>query len=93
MSADERGNELPPDDYRIEYIVHGNYQRSEVDNNGIYEAFWVPLRKLVKDVGRAQVKNEVMIFESTMHDYCEAEIEEISSDDDDDDEASDGSGD
>ena len=34
-----------------------------------------------------------MIFESSLHDNCEAELEEISSDDDDSDSDSDGSSD
>ena len=89
MSADERGNELAAADYHIEYIVHGKFKRSQIDQNGIYEAGWVPLRKLVKEVGREIVKQEIMIFESSLHDVCEAELEEISSDDDDSDSDSD----
>ena len=92
-AADERGNELAAADYHIEYIVHGKFKRSQIDQNGIYEAGWVPLRKLVKEVGREIVKQEIMIFESSLHDVCEAELEEISSDDDDSDSDSDGSSD
>ena len=49
MDETTRGNELQQK--VLEYCVHGHAIRREDDTKGFDGAWWVPLRKLVRDIG------------------------------------------
>ena len=57
MSGEHRGNVLKG--AVIEYCVHGHFFRSKDDENGRYGAWWVPLRRLVRQLGKEEVKEKV----------------------------------
>jgi len=61
MSAEARGEKLPAQAMRAEYLVHGefNAKRPKRSRAG---AYWVPLPKMLKDVGRESVELEIDIF-------------------------------
>ena len=50
----------------IEYIVHGYFYFKEEDQNGIHGAWWVPLRKMVKQLGQEYVEEKLDEFEMEM---------------------------
>ena len=50
----------------IEYCVHGHFFRSEADENGRYGAWWVPLRRLVRQLGKEEVKEKVAEFKAEL---------------------------
>ena len=83
MGDEQRGNKLPASELHSEYVVHGLFKRSPTDQNGKIGAYWVPLRKLLKDVGREAVQTDVDIFNGLAETVFEEEME--ASDDDSDD--------
>ena len=76
-SLDEivRGNKLPFDpSSNIEYAVHGKFRRHEDDTNGVYGCWYVPLKKLVRAIG----KDDLMpVLEQYEHDLKEAREEAL----------------
>ena len=57
MSGEHRGNNLQG--AVIEYCVHGHFFCSDTDEKGRYGAWWVPLSRLVKQLGKDEVKEKV----------------------------------
>ena len=43
----------------MEYIVHGEFAYKESDVNGTFGAWWVPLRKMVKELGKEVVEQKL----------------------------------
>ena len=43
MSEEERENKLEHEEFEIEYLVHGRWNRSESDAKGRFGAWWVDL--------------------------------------------------
>ena len=43
----------------MEYIVHGEFAYKESDINGTFGAWWVPLRKMVKELGKEVVEEKL----------------------------------
>ena len=58
----ERGNKLGHQP-SLEYAVHGKYQRTEDDLNGVHGCWWLGLRELVRILGEAEVTRAVELFE------------------------------
>lgn len=50
----------------IEYIIHGYFYWRDTDTNGTYGAWWVPLRRLVKQLGQEYVEEKLQEFEQEM---------------------------
>ena len=50
----------------IEYVVHGYFYWRESDTNGTYGAWWVPLRKMVRQLGKEYVEGQLQVFEQEM---------------------------
>lgn len=72
MSGEHRGNNLQG--AVIEYCVHGHFFCSETDEKGRYGAWWVPLRRLVKQLGKEEVKERVAEFKAELAKLESAEI-------------------
>ena len=49
-----------------EYCTHGHFYRSPTDQKGVWGAWWIPVRKLVRRVGRAQVEAKIAEFEADL---------------------------
>ena len=49
----------------VEYIVHGYFHGygTSTDTNSTHGAWWVPLRKLVKQLGKRYVEEKLQAFE------------------------------
>ena len=49
----------------VEYIVHGYFHgySTSTDTNSTHGAWWVPLRKLVKQLGKRFVEEKLQAFE------------------------------
>ena len=43
----------------MEYIVHGEFAYKKSDINGTFGAWWVPLRKMVKELGKEEVEQKL----------------------------------
>ena len=43
----------------MEYIVHGEFAYKESDVNSTFGAWWVPLRKMVKELGKEVVEQKL----------------------------------
>ena len=88
MSATKRGNKLPfvPAE-SIEYAVHGVFLRADPDDlNGSYGCWWVPLKMMVKAVGKEDVKPLLEQFEYDLKEAREEAYEECASGEDSDEE-------
>ena len=66
MSAEQRGNMLPPGVFRSEYIVHGRFKRSATDANGFVSAYWVALKSMRACLPRDKIDFELDIFENNV---------------------------
>ena len=83
MGEEQRGNKLPASRYRTEYVVHGHFFLSPTDQNPRPNAFWVPLRKMLEDVGEEAVQTDVEVYKANLKlayqqellDFEEAEAE------------------
>ena len=65
MGPEQRGNALA--EPRVtEYCTHGHFYRSPTDQKGVWGAWWIPVRKLVRRVGRAQVEAKIAEFEADL---------------------------
>ena len=58
MTPEQRGNRIAIFGVVLEYCVHGEWLMSETDENGRWGAWWVPLRKMVKDCGKEGGRGE-----------------------------------
>ena len=58
MRMEERSQPLT-DGSILEYIVHGEFAWKESDINSTYGAWWVPLRRMVKELGKEVVEKEL----------------------------------
>ena len=61
LSIMEREDKQQPltDGALMEYIVHGEFAYKESDINGTFGAWWVPLRKMVKELGKEVVEEKL----------------------------------
>lgn len=64
MTPEQRGNRIAIFGVVLEYCVHGEWLMSETDENGRWGAWWVPLRKMVKDCGKEAVEEKLDAFEA-----------------------------
>ena len=48
----------------LEYLVHGEFAYKESDVNGTFGAWWVPLRKMIKELGKELVEQELELMDS-----------------------------
>ena len=64
MDETARGNELQHK--VLEYCIHGHAIRAEDDVKGLDGAWWVPLRKLVGDIGQEATEEALEAFEATL---------------------------
>ena len=48
----------------MEYLVHGEFAYKESDVNGTFGAWWVPLRKMIKELGKELVEQELELMDS-----------------------------
>ena len=58
----------------IEYAVQGKFRRSIDDTNGVHGCWYVPLKKLVRAIGKV---NLAPILEAYEHDLAEARAEAL----------------
>ena len=72
MDAEAKGNAL--EKKVTEYCVHGHFKRSEADARGLWGAWWLPTRVLVKQLGRQMVEEVVKAFEAALADEREADF-------------------
>ena len=61
LSIMEREDKQQPltDGALMEYIVHSEFAYKESDINGTFGAWWVPLRKMVKELGKEVVEQKL----------------------------------
>ena len=61
LSIMEREDKQQPltDGALMEYIVHGEFAYKKSDINGTFGAWWVPLRKMVKELGKEVVEQKL----------------------------------
>ena len=74
MGDEQRGNKLPTSRMRAEYVVHGHFFLSPTDQNARPNAFWVPLRKMLEDVGEDAVKTDIQIYQAQAEAAFEQEL-------------------
>jgi len=43
----------------MEFLVHGEFAYKDSDVNGTFGAWWVPLRRMVKELGKEVVEKEL----------------------------------
>ena len=58
MRAEDRRQPLE-DGAIMEFLVHGEFAYKDSDINGTYGAWWVPLRRMVKELGKEVVEREL----------------------------------
>lgn len=92
MGEEARANKLPVSKMRTEYVVHGKFLRSHNDQNGKVLAYWVPLRKMVADVGREAVETDLQIYQAQAEATFQEELKESDEDESDSDESDGASG-
>ena len=63
MRAEERSQPLT-DGTIMEYLVHGKFAYKESDVNGTYGAWWVPLRRMITELGKEKVEEELKLMDS-----------------------------
>jgi len=61
MTSEARGEKLPAEQIRTEFLVHGEFTAKKPKRSRA-GAYWVPLPKMLKDVGRESVELEIDIF-------------------------------
>ena len=61
LSIMEREDKQQPltDGALMEHIVHGEFAYKESDVNSTFGAWWVPLRKMVKELGKEVVEQKL----------------------------------
>ena len=55
MTSEARGEKLPAEQIRTEFLVHGEFTAKKPKRSRA-GAYWVPLPKMLKDVGRESVE-------------------------------------
>ena len=63
MRAEERSQPLT-NGAIMEFLVHGEFAYKESDVNGTFGAWWVPLRKMIKELGKELVEQELELMDS-----------------------------
>ena len=63
MRAEDRSQPLS-NGAILEYLVHGEFAYKESDVNGTFGAWWVPLRKMIKELGKELVEQELELMDS-----------------------------
>ena len=63
MRGEERSQPLE-DGTILEYIVHGKFAFKETDTNDTCGAWWMPLRRMVKEVGKEVVEEKLEDFDN-----------------------------
>ena len=58
MRAEDRRQPLE-DGAIMEFLVHGEFAYKDSDVNGTFGAWWVPLRRMVKELGKEVVEKEL----------------------------------
>ena len=58
MRAEDRRQPLE-DGSILEFLVHGEFAYKESDVNGTFGAWWVPLRRMVKELGKEVVEQKL----------------------------------
>ena len=58
MRAEDRRQPLE-DGSILEFLVHGEFAYKDSDVNSTYGAWWVPLRRMVKELGKEVVEKEL----------------------------------
>ena len=48
----------------MEYLVHGEFAYKESDINSTFGAWWVPLRRMIKELGKEVVEKELELMDS-----------------------------
>jgi len=48
----------------MEYLVHGEFAYKESDVNSTFGAWWVPLRRMIKELGKEVVEKELEAMDS-----------------------------
>ena len=90
MSAGARGEELLEQEIICEYLVHGEFKASRPKRR-LAAAYWVPLRTMMRHVGRESVEVEIDLFIGRAEKACKAEMSD-SEEDDESDESDDAAG-
>ena len=66
MRAEERRQPLE-DGSILEFLVHGEFAYKDSDINSTYGAWWVPLRRMVKELGKEVVERELETMDSDIN--------------------------
>ena len=48
----------------MEFLVHGEFAYKESDINSTFGAWWVPLRRMIKELGKEVVEKELELMDS-----------------------------
>ena len=82
MDDEARGNGLT--EKVTEYCIHGHFKRSEGDARGLWGAWWLPTRVLVKQLGREVVEEAIKAFQAALVDDLNAVLQAAEADSDED---------
>ena len=63
MRAEDRSQPLS-NGAILEYLVHGEFAYKESDVNSTFGAWWVPLGKMIKELGKELVEQELEVMDS-----------------------------
>ena len=86
MNEVSRGNRLAyAPSAHFEYLIHGLFKRTEDDTNGIHGAWWVPLKKLLKEYGEEDLKPILEAFEAEQVEERAQALANLALEDDDED--------
>ena len=85
MSPEARGNKVKIQ--RLEYCVHGHFVRSDSDENGVYGAWWLSLRRMVDQVGEVEVDAALAKYDGRRGPLREAQLQRILAGDESEDES------
>ena len=66
MRAEDRRQPLE-DGSILEFLVHGEFAYKDSDVNSTYGAWWVPLRRMVKELGKEVVERELETMDSDIN--------------------------
>ena len=78
MSEEERENKLEHQESEIEYLVHGQWNRSEIDANGRFGAWWADVHYILSSgVNETDLKSALDFFEEKQHSMRNAAIADV----------------
>ena len=63
MRAEERRQPLE-DGSILEFLVHGEFAYKDSEINSTFGAWWVPLRRMVKELGKEVVEKELELMDN-----------------------------